>query len=182
MYRNVVAISLVITLLAIALHFAARGRRATPPVPPRDPLMRWLYTLLLLSTTVAAATAWLPLLTAQPAMRGWWLFIHVLVALVFIVCLTALVLFWTDHRPMAAENTARNHTFTCAQKTAFYLAAALGLVVILSMLLPMTPLLAVAQQDLLFVIHRYAALAFVLALIIHGYLWRLALRRRPAMR
>jgi hypothetical protein len=182
MYRNAVAISLLVTLLAIALHFAARGDRATPAVPSRAPVMRWFYALLVLSTMVAAATAWLPLITGQASMRGWLLIIHVGVAVLFILCLTGLALFGADHWPHAAEDAGGNHSFTWGQKTAFFFTVASGLVVMLSMLVPMTPLLAVAQQDLLLVIHRYAALAFVVAMIIHGYLWRLALRRRPAMR
>ena len=178
MYATVVFFSIVATLVLMGVHLALRGGRERP-APPVGVVSRLIYLLVLLSTLLAAASAWGPILRGQ-TMRGWALLAHSSAAGLLIVSLTSLVVIWAGGCRIAAEPDDRGRAFTLGTRLAFTLAAVAGLLVILSALLPMTPLFGTHEQELLIQTHRYAGLGLVLALMVHRYLLWLAQRRSRA--
>ncbi len=178
MYVTSVILGLAVTLVLIALHFAVRGRRerSAPPVG-RFGLM--LYLVVLISTLIAAVSAWTPLVQGQ-AMRGWMLLLHSSAAGLLIASLTSLIFLWAGGCRIAAEPDDSGRAFSAGTKLAFWLAGFAGLAVILSSLLPMTPLFSTHEQERLIQLHRYAGLGLVLALLVHRYLLWLAQRRSRA--
>ena len=93
---------------------------------------------------------------------GWPLFIHMFGAGLFLLGMAAVAIIWAD-RSRFGVDTGLN----LGQKLIFWIALALGLVIMLSMLLAMLPLIGTTGQHLLFVIHEYCGLLFLVVMIVH---------------
>jgi len=147
-------------------------------------LKKLLYLLALFCFVVLAVTGFYPALVLGKELSGYLLMVHVTAGGVFAFCLAILALSWA-HQYRFNENDwpwlqslirreARKkflpETSDLVRKAAFWLIVLLALPVLLSTALSMFALFGTAGQHFLADTHRYSALAFALAAIVHTYL------------
>lgn len=151
-------------------------------------LKRLIYLLALLCFVVLAVTGFYSVLVLGEHLSGYLLMIHATAAPVFAACLAVLALLWAhgcrfnkaDWQclrsliPRQANEKALSEGSELGQKIAFWLILLLALPLILSIVLGMFPLFGTAGQHFLLSTHRYSALLFALAAIVHIYLIILA--------
>jgi hypothetical protein len=120
------------------------------------------YLLMLIGAAVLAITGLGSLLVFK-AITGWVLMLHVGCAPVFAVGLAWVSLTWTGHTCACAEHSLLHR----AARPLLWLVLASGLVVILSGVLPMTPLCGTDGQRTLVSVHLYSAILLTAALALH---------------
>ena len=125
---------------------------------------------LLIVVIVLAATGIGTFLIGQAPMTHWVLMLHVGAAPVFALGLAAMSLTCAGRCGAQSSDSARSGAASpsCASKALFWLVLLCGLVVILSGVVPMTPLFGTAGQHLLYLTHRYSAMVLVLLAVLHG--------------
>jgi thiosulfate reductase cytochrome b subunit len=114
---------------------------------------------------------------------SYWLMVHATFAPIFAVCLVILAVMWANncrldknYWPRLQRILQRDYTnaipekHELAQKLSFWLIISLSLPLILSIILSMFPFFGTYWQNLLADTHRYCALLFAMALIVHTYL------------
>ena len=99
---------------------------------------------------------------AYDEVAGWSLLIHMLGAGVFLLGMAAVAIIWADRCRFGAE-TGLN----LGQKLVFWIALALGLAIMLSMLLAMLPSYSTAGQYVLLKVHEYCGLLFLVVMSVH---------------
>ncbi|MBU0616223.1 MAG: hypothetical protein KKI02_00755 [Planctomycetes bacterium] len=104
---------------------------------------------------------------------GWPLLIHMFGAGLFLLGLAAVAIIWADRCRFAAE-TGLN----LGQKLVFWIALALGLAIMLSMLLAMLPIYGTEVQHELLELHEISGLLFLCAMIVHTVVSLAARRAR----
>lgn len=191
---NFTAISAMGLILAAALsllHFVVCRPWRFAPARSGETVGRYgrIERLIHLGSSVGFAllvvTSFLPVLTGRP-LGGWLLIIHVGASPVFFLSLLAGLLVWGEDccyskadcdwlgmalRHPLGDPGERGATgrFDPVQKTYFWMAGVLGLVLLLTMLLSMVPLFGTQGQRLLLTIHRWAALVLLVLTVLHTY-------------
>ena len=99
----------------------------------------------------------------SPPMTHWMLMAHVAAAPVFAVGLALVALTWAE-RSRFGETGSRQG---CFSKALLWLILLCGLVVLLSGVVPMTPVFGTNGQHLLYLIHRYSGIAITVIVILH---------------
>jgi len=147
-------------------------------------LKKLAYLLALLCFLVLAVTGFYPALVLGRRICGYLLMLHVTFGGVFAVCLVFLALTWAYRYRFTAEDWPwlRNvigrqprgkflpEGCEAARKTAFWLIVLGALPLMLSVVLSMSVLFGTAGQHLCADTHRYSALGFALAAVVHTYL------------
>lgn len=126
---------------------------------------RLVYFLFLLAVALQAITSFGSILL-HGGMHGWMHGIHMSVAGLFAVSLTALSLLWAEQSSFERGDSRR---FYLGEKASFWLVIMAGFLTLLSALLGMMAWFGTDAQTLLFKIHRYSALCLVIVTLFNGY-------------
>src|SRR6266496_5399022 len=129
-------------------------------IPPRGKLA---YLAMLAGAIVLAATGIGTFLLGRAPMTHWVLMAHVSAAPLFAVGLASVALTWADYCRFG--RTGIHHSGPA--KALLWLILALGLIVILSGVVPMTPLFGTTGQHTLYLTHRYSAIGLAVAVLLH---------------
>ena len=159
MLRTLTTIGLLVAIALPLLDLALfrPGRRALAH-PRLLRIERLIYTLFLLAVLLQALSSFGMILVGQ-RMHGWMLILHMSVAGLFAVTLTALALLWAEQ---AAYSPAPDLRFHTGEKAAFWLTVAAGCSTILSAMLGMMPWFGSDGQSTLLNVHRYSALVLLI--------------------
>lgn len=130
------------------------------------------HTFAIAGVVIQAVTGFGPKLLGL-VVEAWPLFVHMLGAPLLVLGLTGTALQWA-RRCRLGPATGLN----AAQKWLFWLALALGLAVLSSMLLAMLPVIGYAGQAVLIQVHLYSALGLVLMMVLHTVVSLAARRAR----
>ena len=156
---------------------------------PAGVLRKLVYLLALLCFVVLALTGFYPTLVLGEHISGYLVMVHATFAPVFAICLAVLAVMWARNcrfngsdwpwfqrfvqRVTLIKSTGEEappQSTGLGRKISFWLIIFLALPLALSVVLSMFPLLGTHWQELLLGIHRYTALLFSLAAIVHIYL------------
>ena len=159
-----VLIAIALPLLDLALF--RPGRRAMANARFRH-IERLIYFVFLLAVLLQALSSFGMILVGEPRMRGWMLILHMSVAGLFAVTLTALALLWAEQSTFTRAD-AENRFFV-GEKVAFWLTVAVGFATILSAMLGMMSWFGTAGQMVLLNVHRYSALILLICAVFQGY-------------
>ena len=150
-------------------------------------LRKLVYLLALLCFVVLAITGFYPTLVLDEHISGWLLMIHATFAPILAICLAVLAVMWAgncrfEHNDwpwferfvqrvtLVKSIGDQTNGHSCVwQKICFWLIIFLALPLILSVVLSMFHIFGTYWQDVLIAIHRYSALAFALAVVVHIY-------------
>ena len=100
---------------------------------------------------------------------GWALLAHLLVAPLFIVGLTLVVIVRAERSRFGRADSAAGSGLHSGQKITFWIGLVLGLVTVSSMLAAMLPVFGYAKQQALIDIHRISALALVILVVVSAF-------------
>jgi len=137
---------------------------------------RLIYFVFLLAVLLMALSSFGMILVGQ-TMHGWMLILHMSVAGLFAVCLTALALLWAEQASFTRDPATRFYT---GEKVAFWLTVLAGFSTILSAMLGMMSWFGTVGQSVLLDVHRYSALTLLITAIFHGYRLLVGRPRVPA--
>ena len=156
---------------------------------PVSVLRKLVYLLALLCFVVLAITGFYPTVVLGKHISGYLVMIHATFAPIFAICLAVLAVMWARDSRFTVGDWPWFHRFVqrvtlvkgpggqesskspgLGLKISFWLIIFLALPLALSIVLSMFPLLGTHWQELLLGIHRYTALLFSLAAIVHIYL------------
>jgi hypothetical protein len=129
------------------------------------------YAVLCAAGLFLAATGLGTLAFGKPPMTHWVLMAHVAVAPLFALGLAAVALTWSGLCRVGADSPLNGPA-----QALLWVVLLGGLVVILSGVLPMTPLFGAQGQHILYLTHRYSAIVLTVAVLLH--LPMLACRRQ----
>lgn len=141
------------------------GRRALAATPRVFWIERLIYALFLIAVLLMALSSFGMILVGQ-SMHGWMLILHMSVAGMFAVALTALAVLWAEQASFTRDPATRFYT---GEKVAFWLTVAAGFSTILSAMLGMMSWFGTVGQSILLDVHRYSALVLLIGAIFHGY-------------
>ncbi len=152
-------------------------------------LKKLCYLVTVVCFLVLAMTGFWPLLVRGEHISGYLMMIHATFAPIFAICLAILALTWAGGNRFAfgdcpcvqrlLRRVTRLHVpqpegpckWTLAvQKAAFWAIVVLALPLILSIVLSMLPLFGTHYQELAMAAHRWTAVVFSVAVILHTYL------------
>ena len=164
MFRTWIMITLIATALLVISHYLWIGRRrSSGGGPVHGRIASVAHLLLVAAIAVLAISSFVPALSGR-AMHGWMLLAHTAGGGLFVVTLAALVWILSDRdRPSTTWAGM-------VRKFCFLLVALLGLCVLISTLLAMTPFFGTQGQRALLKFHAWSGLLMVVATIVHGYL------------
>jgi len=156
---------------------------------PAGVLRKLVYLLALLCFVVLAITGFYPTLVLGEHISGYLVMVHATFAPVFAICLAVLAVMWSRNsrftgndwpwfqrfvqRVTLVKSTgeeAPSESSGLGQKISFWMIIFLALPLALSVVLSMFPIAGTHWQELLLGIHRYTALVFAIAVIVHIYL------------
>lgn len=152
-------------------------------------LKKLCYLVTLVCFLVLGLTGFWPLLVRGEHISGYLMMIHATFAPIFAICLAILTLTWASRNrfldgecpwlrrllrrvtamPLPPQEGACNWTLVI-QKAAFWAVVALSLPLILSIVLSMLPLFGTHWQEVAMAAHRWTAVIFAVACILHAYL------------
>lgn len=154
-------------------------------------LRKVVYLLALLCFFVLGLTGFYPTLILGEHISGYMLMIHATFAPILAICLAVLAVMWASrcrfaysdwpwlrrfvHRATLVKETSKIEEVRCenpsiGKKITFWLIIFLALPLILSIVLSMFPIFGTHWQELFLELHRYTALVFAIAGIVHIYL------------
>ena len=148
------------------MNFQDQLPRKTRSPAPEPTISLWgmlAYFIMLASGAVLAATGVGTFITGNAPMSHWILMAHVSAAPVFAVGLALVALTWSDRCRFGCARTRQR----LVTKTLLWLILISGLVVILSGVVPMTPLFGTSGQHLLYLTHRYSGITLACAVVLH---------------
>lgn len=191
MYHAIVIAVLLLTFTiivgdALFLRLLFRGPRTTSDERPTPPLLCRVVRLCVngagfLCFAAVAGTGFYTFLTNEKDLGGNWLIAHMTAAPAFALVAVAVVLLWS-HRNRAifgGDRVSDSAGVAIAlRKLFFWIALATTVPTITSILLALFPLLTPAQQQSLFLIHRYCALPLVSSGSLFVYFALVAWRER----
>ncbi len=122
---------------------------------------KFFYTVMCAGIAVLAFTGIGVFITGYAPMTHWVLMIHMAAAAVFALGLAAVALTWSD---LCRKNSP---VIGPAAKVLYWIILFSGLIVILSGVLPMTPLFGSIGQRVLYLTHRWAAIILAAAVLLH---------------
>ena len=129
------------------------------------------YGMMLAGALVLAASGIGTFVSGNAPMTHWGLMIHVAAAPLFAIGLAWVALTWPNVCGFGRESGR----IRGISKFFFWLILACGLIVLLSGVVPMTPLFGTQGQHVLYLTHRYSGIVFAITLVLH----LLTLRRTP---
>jgi cytochrome b subunit of formate dehydrogenase len=148
-----------------------------------------VYLIALLCFVILAVNGFFAAVVLEKSISGYWIMLQTTAGGVFAVCVAILAVMWARrHRfnesdwpwlqhileritlTKSAGEESLNRSGRLGQKITFWLLVVLALPLILSMVSSMFTLFGTDGQKLLLELHRYSALLFVLAAIVHIYL------------
>jgi hypothetical protein len=109
---------------------------------------------------------------------GWFLFVHMIGAPIFIVGLTATTIIWAERCRFGPAAAQAGSGLTVSQRLMFWIGLVLGFVVISSRLAAMVPVFGYADQQALIEIHAVSAILLVIAMVVHTFVWLAAKRAK----
>mgnify|MGYP001586559827 CR=1 FL=1 len=121
------------------------------------------YAAVLVSVVVLTISGIGTFALGNAPMTHWVLMLHVSAAPLFALGLALLSLTWAARSRFDGDSSQQG----CAAKALFWLILLSGLVVILSGVLPMTPLFGTHGQHTLYLTHRYSAMVLTAAVVLH---------------
>jgi len=124
---------------------------------------RLAYLAMLVAMVALAVTGIGVFAFGKAPMSGWVLMLHVSAAPLFAIGLAAVALTWADRCRFGSGGSRHSGL----AKALLWLMLACGLVVILSAVIPMTPLFGSGGQRLLYLTHRYSAIVLAGAVLLH---------------
>ena len=156
---------------------------------PVSVLRKLVYLLALLCFVVLAITGFYPTVVLGEHISGYLVMIHATFAPIFAICLAVLAVMWARDSRFTVGDWPWFHRFVqrvtlvkgpaerenskspgLGLKISFWLIIFLALPLALSIVLSMYPFFGTHWQELLLGIHRYTALMFSLAAIVHVYM------------
>jgi hypothetical protein len=180
--------ALAIAAADLGLRLALRGRRAKQEgePPAASGLVRWLRVAVnlvgLASLFFVASTAFSALLANENGLTGGRLIWHVGFAPPFALAAVAVTLFWAHRNRFSAADWRRlavaGGWAIPLRKLFFWIAVALTVPTMLSILAAMFPLFPSEEQQSLVQIHRYCALPLTAAGFLFAYFALVAWRAR----
>lgn len=194
MFRDIALIGMVATVVAVLGHRVIFGavkmgdgeRKRT--VRRFSLWERFMHVVTVLGFLALAVTGFAEVVQGEP-LEGWLWVIHMAVAPLFILGLAAVLLTWAKDGRFASYDWQwvkvlggylrfGGHPpagrFNAGQKAYFWAAALLGLSALVSGLGCVFPVFGPLGQEILYQVHRWTALVFVLSAIVHLYLGTLA--------
>jgi cytochrome b subunit of formate dehydrogenase len=142
------------------------GKTNSPdsPAPLRvSCLGKLAYLLMMAGALVLALTGIGTFISGHAPMTGWCLMAHVAAAPAFAIGLAFVALTWSDRNRFSC---ARSH-FSGLTKLLLWMILLCGLLVILSGVVPMTPVFGTSGQHLLYLTHRYGGITMTALLVLH---------------
>jgi cytochrome b subunit of formate dehydrogenase len=155
-------------------------------------LRKLVYLLALLCFVVLFITGFFSKLVFGETISGYWLMLHATFAPIFAICVAILAVMWAYNcrlnkkywpwlqkilqRDISDQAIPHKHELT--QKICFWLIVGLAVPLILSIILSMFRFFGTHWQELLADIHRYIAIVFALAVVVHTYLMVLIQAKR----
>jgi hypothetical protein len=166
MLRTLTTIGLLVAIALPLWDYAMfRPGRRLLAAPRVFWIERLIYVVFLIAVLLMALSSFGMILVGQ-SMHGWMLILHMSVAGMFAVALTALALLWAEQASFTRDPATRFYT---GEKVAFWLTVASGFSTILSAMLGMMSWFGTVGQSILLDVHRYSALALLICAIFHGY-------------
>ena len=161
-------------IVLIVLHYTLNGVRcdnqedrpmndsAATPAPPRFRRMEvFVHALAGLGFLVAFGTSFVvEWITGE--IEGWAIFLHMFGAGIFLLGMVLVAFVWAGRCRFGVETG-----LTLGQKLVFWISMVLGLCIMFSMLLAMLPVFGTAGQHVLFEVHEYCGLLFLVVMIVH---------------
>jgi len=146
-------------------------------------LRRFFYLATLASALILALTGFLPVIVFGATVSNLALMLHLGLAPLFALGITALALFWAQRHRFDRNDwqslqqwfkkekpAARQENPNVWQKICFWLSLLLALPVIVSTVLMMYPLYGTTGQEWLLHLHGYAGLLLLAVVVLHTYL------------
>jgi len=171
-FRIISFAAFTLTIAAVALHFVFHRSKGTKSPEVKEIIKFKLISLKTFKILIFIAvsfciivliiTGFFPNLILFQTISGYWLILHVTIAVPFIFCMVLLALTYAE------QFSSKKYPFLV--KATFWLLILLALPLILSIVLSMFPLFGTYGQELLAEIHRYSALLLSMIAILHCYL------------
>ena len=121
------------------------------------------YAVMLIAVLVLSLTGILTFATGHAPMTHWILMLHVSAAPVFAIALAFVSLTWSDRSRLCDARAP----YSNVTKTLLWFILLCGLVVILTGVVPMTPLFGTDGQHFLYLTHRYSGITLACAVVLH---------------
>jgi cytochrome b subunit of formate dehydrogenase len=155
-------------------------------------LRKLVYLLALLCFVVLFITGFFLKLVLGQTISGYWLMLHATFAPVFAICVAILAVMWAYNcrfnkkywlwlqKILQQDMTDRTipQKYEFSQKLSFWVIIGLAVPLILSIILSMFTFFGTHWQELLADTHRYIAIVFALAVVVHTYLMVLIQAKR----
>lgn len=135
----------------------------TGPAAPISRCAKIAYGIMLAGGIGLAATGIGTFLLGTPPMTHWMLMAHVSAAPLFAIGLALMALTWAERSRFGGDGSGQG----CFSKALLWLILLCGLVVLLSGVVPMTPVFGTGGQHLLYLIHRYSAISLTVIVAFH---------------
>ena len=116
---------------------------------------------MLIAVVALGATGIGTFLIGSPPMTHWMLMLHVSFAPLFAIGLALVSLTW------AARCVRSGAELGCAAKGLFWLILIAGLLVMLSGIVPMTPVFGTDGERAMYFLHRYSAIVLAVLVLLH---------------
>ena len=140
--------------------------RPDSPDAPAPLRVSWLgklaYFFLLMSALALALTGIGTFASGHAPMTGWCLMAHVAAAPIYAMSLAVVALTWSDRNRFCESSR-----YGCLTKFLLWLLLLCGLLVILTGVVPMTPIFGTPGQRTLYLTHRYGGIAMAALLVLH---------------
>ena len=136
---------------------------------PFPVLGKFAYLILLLGVIGSALTGVGSLATGKVPMTHWVLMAHVGSGPLFAIGLALFAVTWASRSRLCDEVAG-----SCANKLLFWLLLVCGLLVILTGVVPMTPVFGTPGQHFLYLTHRYSTVVFTILFVLHAVTLRRA--------
>jgi len=124
---------------------------------------RLAYGIMLVGAVGLAATGIGTFILGTPPMTHWMLMAHVSAAPLFAIGLALVALTWSERSRFSVSGSGQS----CFSKALLWFILIGGLVVLLSGVVPMTPVFGTAGQHLLYLTHRYSAIVLTVIILLH---------------
>ena len=170
MLRMLIVLGLLIAI-ALPLIDAAvfRPRRRALAGSPLLKSERLIYFVFVFAVALMALSS-LGMLAVGQRMHRWMLILHMTIAPLFAIAVTALALLWGEQNALErAADTGTPARFHAGEKFAFWVVVLTGLATTATAMLLMMSWYGSHAQETLLDLHRYSALILLVATAFHAY-------------
>jgi len=170
MFRILVLIGTILIVLGIPFHYIFTRSKSHLSSETKHKLLKGfirkaIYALMLLCFLILGITGFYPPLRWNLHLSGYFLMTHVTIAPIFASLLVLLTLMWAH-----LHSFKRGETNKLSFKISFWLMIVFVIPLMVSIIFSLYPLFGGRGQELLVEIHRYCAVFFTIAALIHTYL------------